>query len=309
MARVILTEKYRPKTFEDFIGSAETINKLKAICRRKYGPPNAILLIGPRGCGKTTLAHIIRRELKVEDKGWDFQELNAASTRGIDTIRDIHRECMLGSFGNGYYRIYFFDECHQITKDAQNAMLKLLENPPKDIVFILATTDPQMLIATVRSRCTTYGVSLLTPKQIRGLITNVLEKEKITDFPQEAIKEISDICEGSAREALVLLDSVIDIDDDDKLLKAIKGYSVSHTNVKDLCQALLVKKQWKDVAYILKGIDDEPESVRYAVLSYMSTVVLNSDVPQAVNIITNFCESLMYSKKAGLVRACYYSVM
>lgn len=298
-----LQEKYRPQIFEDFFGNKDAITGLKATCRREKGPPPAFLLIGPKGCGKTTLAGIIKKELKVDDK--DFVEMNTANVRGIDSIREIDINCRFAALG-GTRKIYFFDECHKLTNDAQNALLKLLEKPPGHVTFILATTDPQMLIATLKDRCTIYEVSLLSNKEIKELVKAILKKEKIF-IPEQAIDEIVIVADGGPRAALVLLDAVIDIEDDDDLINAIKGYNTAEATVKELCQALLNNQDWKTIAKLVKAITDDPEKIRYAILGYMSAVLLNSGKPRAAEVMVNFMDSFMYTKKSGLVLACFLS--
>jgi len=299
-----LQEKYRPKKFDDFVGNEDTIVTLKNLCRRASGPPPAILLIGPRGCGKTTLAGIIQGELKVDNR--DFVELDTASTRGVDTIREIRMTSQFAPI-NGVRKIYFLDECHKITNEGQNALLKLLEKPPSHVTLILATTNPEQVLATVRSRCSICEVKLFSSKVMRELIKKVLKLEKV-DIPDMAIEQIIKLSEGSPREALVMLDTVIDIDDDNALINAIMTYNANAANIKDLCQALLKGLSWKEVSKILAGIQDDPESVRYAVLGYMNVVLLGEDNSRAADIIANFLSSFMYSKKGGLTLACYRSV-
>jgi DNA polymerase III subunit gamma/tau len=304
-----LTEKYRPARFEDFYGNEDTIAKLRSVCRRKEGPPNSILLIGPRGCGKTTLARIIQKELEISDR--DFREMNTGNVRGIDTIRDIEMESVYSPLA-GKYKAYFFDECHKLTNDAQNALLKPLENPPDHVVFILATTDPQLLIPTILSRCGHFDVELLSGKEIRGLVEDILFEEDIKKFPPEAVKQIASVADGCPREAVVLLDIAIGVfksEGVDALMEAIDNYSINQTTIKDLCQALLKKAPWKEIGKILKGIDGEPEQVRYGVLGYMNSVLMSNDNPQAAVCIENFSQSFMYSKKAGVTLACYYSLL
>lgn len=310
-----LTEKYRPINFDEIVGNEDTVMALKAICGREKGLPSAILLIGPRGCGKTTIAHVIKKTMKVSDR--DFTELNTANVRGIDTIRDVDTVSRFASMTPGGKKIYFFDECHKLTNDAQNALLKLLEKPPKDVHFILATTDPEKLLKTVRSRCTIYGVSLLSNKEIAQLVREILfEEGRDKDFPKEAITEIAYASEGSPREALVLLDSVLALKNPDDITKAITNHNVAEATTLKLCQALYGKKPWKEIAEMIQVIDDEPEQIRYAVLGYMNSILIGNkekksapkDDPRAVYIITNFLDSYMYTKKSGLIVSCYRSV-
>jgi len=294
--------KYRPTKLEDFIGNKSTVDSLKSVLERKDGRPHSFLFIGPSGCGKTTLARIVKNILECSDI--DFQELNVANVRGIDTIREIGQNCNYYPH-EGKVKIFLMDEAAKLTSDAQNALLKLLEDTPDHVYFILCTTDPEKLIKTIRTRCTTCQVQSLVDRDMKILLNQVLLKEGVGNFPEQAINEICKAADGSARQALVVLDSVIDIQNDDDLIAAIVSYSINEKTVIDLCKALLENQKWPVVAKILKGMLEDPEKIRYAVLGYMSTVLLNGDNPAAAIIIEQFMESFMYTGKAGLVYSCY----
>jgi DNA polymerase III gamma/tau subunit len=296
--------KYRPETFDEFIGGGKELAGLKSILAREEGRPHTFLFSGPSGCGKTTLARIVKTELKCSDR--DFKELNMSNTRGIATIREMVINCQYAPV-DGPNKIYLLDECHKLTGDAQNAILKILEDTPKHVYFVLCTTEPNKLLKTIITRCTKFKVFSQRKNDIRKLIESVLEQEEVTDFPEDAIKEIASVAEGCPREALVILDSVIDIEDQEELSESIINYSVRQAAVLDLCRDLLANKSWKVIGGVLRNIDDEPEKVRYAVLGYMNSVLMKKENPQAAKIILNFMDSFMYSGKAGLTYACYMS--
>jgi DNA polymerase-3 subunit gamma/tau len=134
--------KHRPSLFKQVIGQDDAVNVLQQLLKGDRFP-HALLLSGPSGCGKTTLARICRD--KLECTGADFQELNGADTRGIDTIREIRSHLNLRPM-HGKCRIWYIDEAHKLSNDAQNALLKMLEDTPTTAYFMLATTEPNKLI-------------------------------------------------------------------------------------------------------------------------------------------------------------------
>ena len=223
----------------------------------------------------------------------------------IDTIREIIANSSYSPKG-GECKIYLLDEAHKLTNDAQNALLKLLEDTPAHVYFVLCTTDPEKLLKTIRNRCTSFRVSSLPMPRLVTMIKDICLKEKAELF-SEAYKAIADAADGSPRAALVILDSVIDIEDDEDLLNAIDKVSASSNNALDLCQALIKNMSWNKVAKIINQIEEEPEKIRYAILTYMSKALLNSENRRAYEILPYFLESYIYSGKAGLILSCYKS--
>lgn len=305
MKDLALHLKYRPTDFDDFIGNDSTIESLKSVIRRKENQVRSFLFTGPSGCGKTTLARIIKEELNCSDK--DFYEYNVADVRGIDTIRDISSNSRFAPL-SGKVKMYLLDECHKLTTDAQNALLKLLEDTPSHVRFLLCTTDPEKLIKTIRTRCSTYSVSLLPKAKILKLLKLVVNLEEKEVAP-EIIKKITDVSNGSPRQALVILDQVVDIEDDEIALQTIIDSTVDEVKVLDLCRMLVDKNtSWEKICNCIKGLENtEPETIRYSVLGYFTSILLNKDSPVIVQLIEIFSDSWIYSGKAGLVSSCYMS--
>jgi len=297
---------YRPNDFKDVIGNKGVVESHKAIFQREFDFPHAVLYIGPSGCGKTTMARIYAKMLKCADR--DLQEINAANNRGIDTARQMQSSMSFVPFA-GPVKVFLIDEVGATSKDFQNAMLKALEDAPKHVYFLMATTDPQNLLPTLRNRCATFEMSLLNHNEIFTLIQGVLKKENVDDISHDVIKEIAEVCDGCPRQALVILDQVIDLPIE-SMVSAIQDLRVTEKTVKDFCQALLKRASWKEVAGILKTIDmTNAEGIRRNVLGYMCAVLLNDDNPQAALVMEFFKEPTYNSGKAGLVWSAYNSII
>lgn len=302
-----LYNTYRPVNFDEVIGNESTVQSLQKMFEREEGIPNAILLHGPSGTGKTTVARIIKNLLEIADQ--DYKELDLASTRGIDNIRDLREKCKYKPL-RSKYRMYLLDEVHQVTAQAQEAMLKWLEDCPKHVIIVLATTDPQKLIKTILTRCNKFQLNLLSREEMRVLIEWVLDNEDI-QLPKKVVSEIIVKSEGSPRNALTLLDNVIEIEDEDTALEILAGNTGEGTKETiDLCRLLLdPRATWKQYQSLLGAIKDEPEAVRYSVLGFMNAVALREKdekkIKRAIAVIEAFTDNYYDSKKAGLTYSCF----
>jgi len=294
-----LYKKHRPKTLKAVIGNKSTVQALSNMIKQKT-VPHTIMFHGPSGCGKTTLARILRNELACHDL--DFKELNLSDFRGIDTIRDISRHMNLAPTG-GPCRVWLLDEAHQMSRDAQNAALKILEDTPSHVYFLLCTTDPQKLLKTIQTRCCEMPVRSLTEKEMVRLLKKVTRREdfKLTEDVRE---ELIDHAGGSARMALVLLDKIINLPEEERV-DAIQRKAEEQKEAIELCRALIKNPNWGKVSKILKNLKGEPESIRWAVLGYARSVILGGKNEQAYLILRAFEDNFYDSKNAGLARACY----
>ena len=237
----------------------------------------------------------------------DFEEKNAASDRGIDMVRMVQSRMSLASLGGGC-RIFYFDECHQATSQAQDCLLKMLEDTPKHVYFFLATTDPGKLKTTIKTRCTEIRVQPLSDKNMTTLLVNVLEKEGIS-VTGEVLERIVEAADGSPRKALVLLNQVYKMGDEEDQLNAVVN-SDSKAQAIEIARLLLRKAPWPQLAKVLKEVQDEPEQLRYMILGYMTTVLLGGGKlsGRAWLIIQIMRDNLYDSKKAGLVANCWEAI-
>ena len=226
----VLARKYRPSTFEELIGQEAMVRTLtNAIESGRL--PHAWMLTGVRGIGKTTTARIIARALNctgpegkggptihpcgqcdacraiAEDRHVDVQELDAASRTGVDDIRDIIDGVRYGPV-SARYKIYILDEVHMLSKNAFNALLKTLEEPPPHVKFIFATTEIRKVPVTVLSRCQRFDLRRIESARLAEHFTALVAKEQATAEP-EAIKLIAHAADGSVRDGLSLLDQAI----------------------------------------------------------------------------------------------------
>lgn len=199
-----LYRKYRPETFADVKDQDHVVSVLEGAIK-KGSIPHAILFSGGRGTGKTTLARIFAKEIGTSEV--DLYEIDAASNRGIDDIREL-REAVHTLPYESKQKVYIIDEVHMLTKEAFNALLKTLEEPPAHVVFILATTEVDKLLDTILSRCQVFTMRSPSRSVLAAVVTNVAKKEGFTLNPAAA-DLIAIAADGSFRDALGVTQKVI----------------------------------------------------------------------------------------------------
>ncbi len=304
-----LFKKYRPKLLKEVVGQPDACSVLKSLID-KNKVPQSLLFTGPSGCGKTTLARIMKDKLECADSC--FYEKNAADFNGIEMVREIRSTIRLAAVGSKC-KIYFLDECQDLTKAAQNALLTYLEHPPKHVYFFLATTDPAKLLTTVKTRCTEIRCSALTDKALTELVQRVAKAEDL-ELSDEVTERLVDAAEGSGRKALVLLHQISEIEEEDDQLTAI-AKSTSNIDAIELARMLCRKGiKWPTVAKLIKQInptDDDAERIRRLILSYYNGVLLGGGVlsDRAFLILDSFRDNFYECGKAGLTLACYELVV
>jgi DNA polymerase III subunit gamma/tau len=305
MSEVTLDKKYRPPELKYVVGNESTVKAIERLMDREEGFPSTILLHGPSGCGKTTIARIIAYDLGVESR--DLKEFNIADMRGIDMARAIEKLVYIRPLGGR--RVIILDECHMATRDFENAMLKVLEEPPPDNHFILCTTEPNRLIKTIRTRATAFRVDLLNREELNTLLDRVVAEEK-AGVSDSVLSSIIELADGCPRQALVILDSVIGLSSKEakKIIQQYEG--IPEQTIADLCQALLKHRPWKEIAEIIKTFDrEDAERARNQLLAYFEKVLFSRG-PSGAGIaeMMDFFTAPMYaSGRPGFTQACLFA--
>ena len=275
MANLVLYRKYRPQTFSEIIGQEHIAQTLTNAISSKI-ISHAYLFSGPRGSGKTTIARLLAKSLNCENRkdnefepcnkcsscleirenrSLDLIEIDAASNRGIDDIRDL-KEGIKFTPTKSKYKVFIIDEAHQLTKEAANALLKTLEEPPSHAIFILATTEIHKMIATIISRCQRFDFRKLTIPEIIKRLEIISGKEKVK-IGKPALELIALNSEGSIRDAESLLEQVLTFEGVLPEKGEIKAGDIKEllglveTNlVSNFCDFLSQKKAWETISVL-----------------------------------------------------------
>lgn len=307
-----LWRKYRPTEFKDMVGQKEAKAVMTSFLRER-SLPHALLFTGPSGCGKTTAVRILAKAVGC-DELMGYREINCGGKGGIDTVRNI-AESISALPMRGKCKFYVLDEAHEMTKPAQEAMLKVAEECPTHAYIVLCTTDPKDLIRTIMTRFTEIKMSALAEDELKTVVTRVLGKEtKTREAPvtEEVIDRITEAAEGSARMAVNILGKVLKLKSADEMLEAIQNTEAKRTAF-DLGKALLgwdnKRPTWSRVAELLAAIKDqeEPERVRRLMLSLISGVMLKGgkQAVRAAAMFEAFRDNYYDTGFAGLVASCH----
>ena len=268
MSYQVFARKYRPRTFKDVLGQDHVVRTLcNAIEQKRLA--HAYLFVGPRGTGKTSTARIFAKALNctggpkvdfdpdeevcieiAEGRNLDVQEIDGASNRGIDNIRDL-RDYVQFAPSRGNYRIVYIDEVHMLTKESFNALLKTLEEPPPHVMFIFATTEPHKILPTILSRCQRFDLRPIPTDIIANHLVNIAANEGVT-LTQGAAYAIATVAEGGMRDAQSMLDQLV----------SFCGNHIDEQNVNDIfgvtgretvCRALvyILGRQLPDLLHLV----------------------------------------------------------
>lgn len=306
-----LYRKYRPRTLKEVVGQPDAV-KVLSKCLENGGLPNALLLTGPTGVGKTTIAHALARHLEAGNE-LDCADINCAVTDPMDTVREIAGSVHYHPSG-GKNRVWILEEFQSLSRAtfAQQGMLRVLETAPPHNYFVLCATDAKKIIPAVRGRCMEVRLGPIPSPDLHKIVVRVAsaENRKGTGIGSRVVDRIVDMAEGSARNALVLLGKIIGLEDEKDQLTGLDRTDPGKVAF-DLVKTLLPFKgspNWKEVAAVLKSIEgEEPEGVRQLVLTAARTALFRGD-RRARGVIEAFREPF-FNQKAGdnalLAAACW----
>lgn len=303
MSELTLYRKYRPAKFEDVLGQ-DQVTKVLAEAIKQSHIVHAYLFAGPRGTGKTSVARILARAIGTSDN--DLIEIDGASNRGIDEIRALRDAVRTLPF-DSKYKVYIIDEVHMLTKDAFNALLKTLEEPPAHVIFILATTEQHKVLETIISRCQTYTFKKPSLEILKGIVKDIAEREgyKISDDIAGLLAFLGD---GSFRDTLGALQKIIGASSDKKIsleeVERIVG-APSIKAVYDLILAL-AEPNLDTALAIVDDIADKGTDLKLylrLVMRELRKIILNNNSPKLkakFSAEASEQEKALWTKVAGL---------
>jgi len=319
----MLYQEIRPIDFDEMYGNKAVISSLNSMLK-SGSIPSSFLFFGPSGCGKTTLARIVAKKLGATENG--IIDFNSANTRGIDTIREVSDKIKLSTILTNV-RVFIFDECHKLTNDAQNAFLKILEDTPAQVYFILCSTEPDNLIKTIRTRCASFEVKALRPPEMKQLLTDtysILFENKVMD--EKLLNEIVKCSEGSSRKALMSLEKVMNMPDIEEAIILVASDMIdSSEEVIALCREIAkpfksagddsaAVNKWTGIVKLYSKLKEkDPEKLRRAILGYFKTALLKAkntdDMQYFYDILSLFNNPTYNSGEPDMIRRLFATLL
>lgn len=314
-----LCTAYRPHTFSDFVGQKAIVKSIKASVLSE-NHSQCYLFHGESGCGKTSMARIMAMSLNCQDRldngdpccvcysctsisngsHPDVHEIDSANVGGIDHVRkiqvDLNSNPMFGSI-----KMYIFDEAHRITSAAQNALLKVTEDMPKNIYVILCSTEPKKIIRTLRNRCEEHNYKTLSHKDITYLVDTICFFEtgkQLDDIHQLILPKILEISQGRPRNAIKALQKILHLIDEDvqDMLDVLSFEDDADKTVIDLCRIISSnhKVSWSKVVEVYKKIEAEPETIRMTLAGWFRSFLEKAKSPKTEYRAVSALEYLVY---------------
>ncbi len=303
--------RYRPTNFDEVVGQKNIVTTLKNAMKNDR-ISHAYLFNGPRGTGKTSIAKIFSKEINnitTSGEHPDIWEMDAASNNGVDEIRKIIENVNFVPI-EAKYKVYIIDEVHMLTKGAFNALLKTLEEPPKHVVFILATTEIHKVPITIISRCQRFDFGRISIDDISDQIKYILDKENIT-YELEGIRRVAYLGDGSMRDSLSLLEKVVTFNGDVTLSSVNASLNLVDDKILDEFISMLLTGNSNEVINLFnklyyQGID-ERKFIEDIELRIKDLILKdnNKQLVEVLKLINELNQSLYYSNNVKLTIEVY----
>jgi DNA polymerase III gamma/tau subunit len=267
----VLHKKYRPKTFAEVVGQAAVTSSLSKMIER-HGS-QAFLFSGPSGTGKTTLARIAASKLGCTPT--NIIEIAAAKFTGVEDMRQLQDGLQYRPFGKSTQKAFILDECHRLSRQAWDSLLKVIEEPPDHVTWFLCTTEVNKVPNTIKTRCAAFTLKPVEGKYLGELLDRICDKEKL-DLPDDVGDLIIKEAKGSPRQMLVNLALCRDTKTKKQAADILRTALQSDPTL-ELCRFLMAGGSWTKAAAILAKLEGEnPEGVRILVVNYVAAALRNA---------------------------------
>lgn len=275
---------YRPAKLSEVVGQAHVVQALEKLAA-KANAPHAYLFTGPSGTGKTSLARILATKFDAE-----IIEIDAATNSGIDAIKDVTASLRYAGLGASRNKFMIIDEAHALSKQAWQSLLKMIEEPPQHVYFVLCTTEAGKVPSTIEGRCASFMLQPIDYEDVLDALERITEEEKLS-VPSTVNQMIAQACKGSMRVALVRLQALDGCGEDQA--RILLEQPLENREIIDLCRFLLQDKapSWGAVVKTLKGLNDPPESIRIVVTNYTSGCLMNARNDKEATRLLNILEA------------------
>ena len=277
-----LITKYRPETFDEFFGNESIVRSLGDVLAKDSS--HSFLFTGPSGCGKTTLARLVAKTKDVPTR--NLIEIDAATYSGADNVRAITETLKYKPFGGQPNRAIIVDECHSLSKQAWQALLKSIEEPPSHVYWCLCTTELNKVPKTIQTRCVHYDLRPLNDNDMFAYLSEVRDAEALK-VPDDVLELIVQYADGSPRQALVGLSKLDGVDERGRAGE-ILSTAVDTKEIVDLCRGLVSMAQrqnfeWAQLQKLLNAVDEgNPESIRVVIRNYVAACISKESRPNVI---------------------------